>query len=118
MPAFRRMPLSQLTLYCPLLHQAHSAAEQGAWRELYRRAVNEQNPAAWDALLMRLWPGLLYWIYTRRPDLAPATAERFAQHILSEFKRRQTVTAPLPSHERLVADLQQLVERLLTEPCT
>lgn len=116
MPAFRRMSLSQLTLYCSPLHQAHASAEQGAWRELCRRAVNEQNPAAWDALLMRLWPSVLYWIYSRRPDLAPATAERFAQQILTEFKRRQTVIAALPSHERLVADLQQLVERLLLGP--
>jgi len=110
------MSLGQLTLYCPPLLHATSVEEQGAWRELQRRALVEQNPAAWDALVIRLWSSLLFWIYERAPDLAPAAAEGLAQRTLYEFRRRQTrVTADapfLPSHELLLADLQQLIETL------
>lgn len=119
MPDFRRLPLSQLTLYCPPLLQATTAEARGAWGELYRRALIEQNHAAWDALMIRLWPSLLYWVYAYAPEIAPATAERVAQRAISEFKRQ--LTAPFqpaafqPDHEQLVSDLQRLVEHLLAE---
>lgn len=119
MPNFRHLPLGQLILYCPPLLQVASAEEQGAWRELQRRALTEQNPAAWDALMMRLWSSVLFWIYERTPDMAPAAAERLAQRTITEFKRQQiSVTnpdSPLLRHELLLADLQRLVERLLAE---
>lgn len=114
---FRRMPLGQLSLYCPPLRQALSPEAQGAWRELYRRALGEQNPVAWDALLIRLWPTVLFEIYARAPELTPATAEMLAQRTLSAFKRRQTqanYTLPaLPSLETLLFDLQHLIEQQL-----
>ena len=116
MPDFRRMSLGQLTLYCPPLHQALSVEERGAWRELQRRALGEQNPVAWDALLRRLWPPVLFWIYARTPEIAPATADILAQRILTTFKRRHERTtnqATLPSHEQLMAELQQLIAQLL-----
>jgi len=119
MPAFRRLPLNQLILYCPPLLQATSAEARSAWGELYRRALVEQNQVAWDALMMRLWPSLLYWIYVAAPDSSPATAERIAQRTISEFKRQPLLslypTTALPDYEQLVTELQRLVARLLTE---
>ena len=116
MPYFRRLPLGQLTLYCPPLRQTLSVEEEGAWRELQRRALGEQNPAAWDALLMRLWPTVLFAIYERTSEIPPATAELLAQRILSAFKRRHrfpVTPATLPSHEWLLVELQQFVEQWL-----
>ncbi|MEZ4732019.1 MAG: hypothetical protein R3E79_33290 [Caldilineaceae bacterium] len=119
MPNFRHMPLGQLSLCCPPLLQVTSAEEQGAWWELQRRALVEQNPAAWDALLMRLWSSVLFWIYERIPDLAPAAAERVAQRAIAEFKRRQMAIphdlTGLASHEALLADLQQVVAQLMAD---
>lgn len=119
MPDFRRLPLSQLMLYCPPLLQASSVGPRSAWVELYRRALAEDNGAAWDALMVRLWPALLHWIYTYAPELSPATAERIAQHAINDFKRQQITslhsTSPLPDYEQLVTDLQRAVERLLGE---
>ena len=118
MPDFRRMPLGQLTLYCPPLRQPLSVEGRGAWCELQRRALGEQNPVAWDALLMHLWPTVLFGLYERVPEMTPATAERLAQQILTAFKRRHLRTPPvatLPSHERLLADLHQLITQILSE---
>lgn len=118
MPDFRRMSLGQLTFYCPPLHQALSVEERGAWRELQRRALGEQNPVAWDALLTRLWPPVLFWIYARVPEIAPATAEMLAQRILTTFKRRHeriTSQAALPNHEQILAELHQLIEGLFIQ---
>lgn len=116
MPDFRRMSLGQLTLYCPPLRQLLSAEEQGAWHELQRRALGEQNPVAWDALLTCLWPTVLFGIYECAPEIPPATAELLAQRILSVFKRRYERAAnqaTLPDHELLLADLLQLIEQSL-----
>lgn len=117
MPDFRRLPLSQLILYCPPLLQATSFDARSAWVELYRRALVEENQAAWDALMIRLWPAILHWIYTHAPEVSPATAERIAQRAINEFKRQQ-ITPPrsaslLPGYEQLVRDLQQSVALLL-----
>lgn len=117
MPDFRRLPLSQLILYCPPLLQATSPDARGAWVELYRRALVEENQAAWDALLMRLWPAILHWIYSYAPEVLPATAERIAQRVINEFKHHQVslprADSPLPGYEQLVRDLHQVVARLL-----
>lgn len=117
MPDFRRLPLSQLTLYCPPLLQATSPDARSAWVELYRRVLVEENQAAWDALMMRLWPAILHWIYAYAPELPPATAERIAQRAINELKRRQVPSprtdSPLPGFEQLVSDLQQIVTYLL-----
>ncbi|MCE7986119.1 MAG: hypothetical protein DYG89_33495 [Caldilinea sp. CFX5] len=119
MPDFRRLPLSQLILYCPSLLQAASAETRTAWVELYRRALVEENQAAWDALMLRLWPAILYWIYTYAPDVSPATAERIAQRAINDFKRQQITPprsdSPLPGYEQLTSDLRQVVARLLGE---
>jgi hypothetical protein len=117
MPDFRRLPLSQLIRYCPPLLQATSSDARGAWVELYRRALVEANQAAWDALLMRLWPAILHWIYSYAPEVSPATAERIAQRAINEFKHHQVppprADSPLPGYEQLVSDLHQVVARLL-----
>ena len=119
MPDFRRMPLGQLILSCPPLLQIVSAKEHGAWRELQRRALVEQNPAAWDALMTRLWSSVLVWIYARAPEIAPATAELLAQRTIGEFKRRQMQmvhsSSDLPSYETFVNILKGLIAKLLTE---
>lgn len=119
MPDFRRLPLSQLILYCPPLLQVTSAEARGAWAELYGRALGERNQAAWDALMIRLWPGILHWIYACTPEVSPAMAERIAQRIISEFKHQQITPLnphlPRPNYTELVTDLQRLVERLLCE---
>lgn len=120
MPDFRRLSLGQLTLYCPPLRQALSGEEQGAWRELQRRAFLEQNPAAWDALVMRLWPTVLVGIYNYAPELAPAAAALLAQQILHTFKQRytpMTTSSFRLRHEQLLAELQQLItQHLLKSP--
>lgn len=116
MPNFRHLPLGQLILYCPPLLQVASAEEQGAWRELQRRALTEQNPAAWDALMMRLWSSVLFWIYERIPEMAPAAAQRLAQQVIGEFQRRQMQRlnhTDLLNHEILMAHLKQLVAQFL-----
>lgn len=118
MPDFRHLPLSQLILYCPSLLQATTAESRVAWLELYRRALVQQNQAAWDALMMRLWPAILYWIYSRAPEVTPATAERFAQQTISEFQRQQSVNvadSPLLTYDQLLMSLQQLIEQLIEE---
>ena len=116
---FRRMPLGQLILYCPPLLQVVSAEERWAWRELQRRALVEQNQAAWDALMTRLWSSVLFWIYECAPEMAPAAAERLAQLTISDFKRQQTqrVNSPadLPSHDALVNTLKGSIAKLLAE---
>jgi len=116
MPDFRHLPLGQLTLYCPPLLQVVSAEERGAWRELQRRALAEQNPAAWDALMIRLWSSVLFWIYECTPEMAPAAAQRLAQQVIGEFQRRQMRRlnhADLLNHETLIAHLKQLIAQLL-----
>ena len=119
MPDFRRMPLGQLILYCPPLLQVLSGEERGAWRELQRRALVEQNQSAWDALVTRLWSSVLFWIYESAPEIAPAAAERLAQRTISDFKRQQTqkVNSPtdLPSHEALIHSLNESIAKLLAE---
>lgn len=119
MPDFRRMPLGQLILYCPPLLQVLSTEERGAWRELQRRALVEQNQAAWDALMTRLWSSVLFWIYEYAPEVAPAAAELFAQRTIGEFKRQQTQTvnhpSDLPSHEALVNTLKGSIAQLLAK---
>ena len=119
MPDFRCLPLSQLILYCPALLQTTTAESRVAWLELYRRALVEQNQAAWDALMIRRWPVILSWIYTRAPEVAPSTAERLAQQTISEFQRQQatltTAASPLPTYDQLLMRLQRLIEQLLEE---
>jgi len=118
MPDFRHLPLRQLIYYCPSLLQATTAENRSAWVELYRRALVEQNGAAWDALMMRLWPALLYWIYSRAPDISPATAERFAQQTISEFQRQQataTADSSLLTYDQLLMNLQRLIVQVLAQ---
>lgn len=119
MPDFRHLPLSQLILYCPSLLQATTTESRVAWLELYRRALVEQNQAAWDALMMRLWPALLYWIYNHAAEVSPAAAEQIAQRVISEFKRHRTTAttthSPLPTYDQLLMNLQRLIEQLLEE---
>ncbi len=103
-------PLDQLIDFCPPLLHVTSAVERRAWHELQRRALVEQNPAAWDALIVRLWPTMLLWIYTYAPELAPARAEIIAQRTISEFQQRQS--RPV-DHATLIAALHHAVIQLL-----
>ncbi len=110
MPDFRRMSLNQLRAFCPPLLQVTSAVERDAWAELQQRALVAQNPAAWDLLLLCLWPSLLSWIYAYAPETSPAVARRFALRVLCQFQRQQL--API-SHTTLIVQLHHTVIQLL-----
>ncbi len=118
MPDFSLMPLHQLLRVCPPLLQVTSAADARAWQELQHRALVEQNPAAWDALLVRLWPSILFWIYANAPEMTPAVAEILAQRVIGVFKRQHirpdSHTVELPNHLTLIADLRRTVIQVLT----
>ena len=112
MPDFTLLPLAQLIDFCPPLRQVTSAVARSAWHELQRRALIEQNPTAWDALLVRLWPSMLFWIYTQAPEMAPVRAEIIAQRAIGEFQRQHS--RPL-DHASLVAALQRAVLLALSD---
>lgn len=89
MPDPTTLPLDELLSHCPPLTQTQTTENAVAWHELERRAFHLQNDAAWDALVDRLWPSVLTWIYAYIPDLPPATAEQLAQQTILALRQQQ-----------------------------
>lgn len=127
MPDLTAMPLAELLQYCRPLTQQFVHADESAWHELLRRALVQRNDSAWDALIQRLWPIVLHWIYTDFPDTTPAEAERVAQlaiwsflqeHPIADFspnpnmQESATTSSPIPPLP-IATQFQQILYRLL-----
>jgi hypothetical protein len=97
MPDLTILPLDQLLHYCAPLAQPLTPLAAAAWAELLRRALREQSDAAWDALVVGLWPAVLAWVYAQRPDLAPTAAELVAQRVIFQFRGESAVSGTLSS---------------------
>jgi hypothetical protein len=86
-------------------------------RELLRRAFADHNDAAWDAVIVHLWPAVLVWLYEQEPDLAPATAERLVYQAVRLFRSHYLCNAPatdlFPTFPLLMADLQACTKQVL-----
>lgn len=133
------IPLEQLLQYCQPLSAQLTPIAEAAWRELLRRSLLQRNDSAWDALVQRLWPYVLHWIYSRRPDWSPTDVERLAQVTIWTFLQEYHVT-PLTNElsdgptgngmrepsafsspfsnkpDSIALHLQRTVEELLHEP--
>ncbi|MEZ4870507.1 MAG: hypothetical protein R3C14_54765 [Caldilineaceae bacterium] len=119
MPDFHQLPLDQLLLTCPPLLQIATPVEAAAWRELLRRALVERNDGAWDALVLRLWTAVLFWVYARVPEIPPAAAELYTHRTLWEFRRRHlhsTMSQPrLLDAVTITALLQECIASILEQ---
>ena len=60
---------------------------QDALSELIRRAVQDKNDAAWDALVALLRPRILDRLYNSAFDVAPSNAESLVYRSLNRFRR-------------------------------
>ena len=73
--------------------------------ELIRRAIEDRNDAAWDALVGLLRPQILSWLYSVEPqredrsalDVAPSNAEYLVYRALQHF--RQLIKANYLHHQ-------------------
>jgi hypothetical protein len=81
-------PLARLSEACAecLRQRQHEGCE--ACRELAYRALCDGNDAAWDLLLVHLWPYLLRAIYALQPEASPARSQELGYRALLLFRRR------------------------------
>ena len=90
-----------------------------ACRELAYRALCDGNDAAWDLLLMHLWPLLLRWLYAAQPELTPTVAEAWGYRALWNFRRqcaqRADLAANFPTFPLLLTTLRQCLHRVIDE---
>ncbi|MEZ4679095.1 MAG: hypothetical protein R2932_33250 [Caldilineaceae bacterium] len=108
MSDFTTMPIDQLSERCTSLAQPLSMEGEIAWQELLRRALLEHSDAAWDALVLLLWPAVLFWIYAQRPEIAPAVAEALVQRVIRQFQEAYRGTDSSDEHTS-VAIVKQLL---------
>ncbi len=64
--------------------------EKGYCYELFRRAIEEQDDAAWTAIEQQYNRLILSWVLNRSPGMASEDAEAAAQEALSKFWRTLT----------------------------
>ena len=114
-------PLARLSQQCAAcLHRQGQAARLRAncepCRELAYRALCDGNDAAWDLLLMHLWPLLLRWLYAAQPELTPTVAEGMGYRVLWKFRdhcaQRADLAATFPI---LLATLRQCLHQVIDE---
>lgn len=113
-------PLARLSEQCAhcLRHQHQGARNPASTaeascepcRELAFRALCNGNDAAWDLLLVHLWPFILRWLYAAQPELTPTRAEALGYQSLRGFRRlcaqRADLATNFPSFPLLLTTLQ------------
>jgi len=114
MPDLTAIPLEDLLQHCRPLTQQLTPIAEAAWRELLRRSLLQRNDSAWDALVQRLWPFVLHWIYSRCPNDSPAAVEEVAQRTIWAFL--QAYQAPPPLGEPLNEPADNLTENRMAHP--
>jgi hypothetical protein len=86
-------------------------------RELLRRAFCDHNDAAWDAVIVHLWPTILGWLYEQQPDLSPAAAERLGYQAVRQFHSHHSANSdlatPFPTFQLLMADLRDCTRQVV-----
>lgn len=102
-------PLVWLRDSCIQCLRSTAQAECEACRELAYRAFCEGNDAAWDMLVVALWPLILRRLYVHNPELTPAAAEALGYRLLWRFRRhyvnRPNLTANFPTFPELLQTL-------------
>ena len=101
----------------------YGAASCEPCRELAYRALCDGNDAAWDLLLVHLWPFILRWLYAAQPELTPTHAEDLGYRGLLSFRtycaRFYTagtdLAASFPTFPMLVMLLQQFLRRAVQD---
>src|SRR5690242_10455909 len=81
-------PLARLSHQCADCLQKSTSAPCTSCRELAYRAFCDGNEAAWDLLIVHLWPLILRRLYAAQPELAPAAAQALGYQALRSFRRQ------------------------------
>src|SRR3954468_9277156 len=106
-----RPPLAWLSDACTKCLLQRVQADCEPCRELAYRALCDGNDAAWDLLVVHLWPLILRWLYANDPELMPTTAEAHGYRLLWRFRRHYTdrpdLAADFPSFHELLKSLQR-----------
>lgn len=90
MNCMRLLPLDELCRRCA------EDPEGAAAREIFRRAREDDNDAAWQAIQQIYRQPVLQWIYELAPELPPQAAERVCYAALT-FCRTLAPGSPLLS---------------------
>jgi len=85
-------------------------------RKLAYRALCGGNDAAWDMMVVHLWPFVLRWIYATLPEVTPAVAEMLGYRALWNFRShyalRPTLATNFPSFPALLTELHHITVQL------
>src|SRR5262245_31422405 len=104
-------PLVWLSEQCAEGLRQSAQAGCDACRELAYRALCDGNDAAWDLLVVQLWPLILRWLYASDPELTPAAAEALGYRLLWRFRRhyanRPDLAATFPTFPELLQKLRR-----------
>jgi hypothetical protein len=100
-------PLARLSEACGKCLRQRVQGSCEPCRELAYRALCDGNDAAWDLLLVHLWPYILRRIYADQPEMTPANAEALGYRALRLFRRhcagRSDLATNFPAFPALLA---------------
>jgi hypothetical protein len=112
-------PLARLSQQCAdcLRPSQRAQANCASCRELAYRALCDGNEAAWDLLLVHLWPLILRWLYAAQPELTPRAAQALGYRALRVFRNhcasRSDLATNFPAFPTLLAILQRCVQQVI-----
>jgi hypothetical protein len=114
------MPLDQLALQCAACLHEYPRHPCPACQELLRRALCDGNDAAWDTVVLHLWPFVLRWLYAALPDSAPDVIAVLAYRALWQFRSHYAdhpqLAANFPTFAMLMQDLRRCTAQVSTLP--
>lgn len=111
-------PLARLSEECGKCLRLQGQQDCDACRELAYRALCNGNDAAWDLLLVHLWPFILRGIYVTLPEASPAFAQSLGYRTLRLFRRqcasRSDLATNFPTLPTLLKILNQCLLQVMT----
>jgi hypothetical protein len=111
-------PLARLSEECAKCLRLQGQQDCDVCRELAYRALCDDNDAAWDLLLVHLWPLILRGIYARQPEASPAVAQSLGYRALRLFRRqcanRSDLATNFPTFPTLLAILNSCLLQVIT----
>ncbi len=114
---FSPIPLARLSEQCAQCLRQRSQGCCEPCRELAHRALCFGNDAAWDQLVVHLWPLILRWIYAAQPEVTPAAADALGYRALCSFRsqwtRRGDLTSNFPAFPTLLQELHRCLMQFL-----
>ena len=108
-------PLARLSEQCAACLRQRARQSCESCRELAYRALCGGNDAAWDLLLVHLWPFILRWLYAQQPELTPALAAALGYRVLWRFRRQCQARSDLAANFPTIAELLTRLRRCLAE---